>query len=174
MILNYDDALASIATGETDWETLTARVGRNDLPAILAEVAWAMDDDQLAAAIRDAWVSAENPENCLDRDEWLSMFDQIGYRHNLKRAVPPPEVVLYRGGGIPDRMAWTADRELAEWFRDRYPGGRLWTATVRGDALMAYYDDVRTGMPDEPRRQPRETEYVVDPGDLEFIEVCDK
>ena len=68
MILNYDDAYEAITRGETDWETLTCRVGRNDLPAILSEVAWSMTDDELASALRDSWVMAESPENCLDRE----------------------------------------------------------------------------------------------------------
>ena len=163
MILNYDDALAAIGDGETNWETLTRNVGRNDLPAILAEVSWAMTDDELAVAIREAWVGAENPEDCLDRDEWLSMFDRIGYRDNVDRVPPPKSIVLYRGGIDPYRMAWTADRDLAEWFRDRYPNGKLWTVSASGADLLARYHGVRVGLPGQLRQQPRETEYVVDP-----------
>ncbi|MGV9794294.1 hypothetical protein [Gordonia sp. NPDC003422] len=162
MILNYDDALAAISAGETSWETLTRNVGRNDLPAILTEVAWSMTEDQLAVALREAWVGAERPEDYLDRDEWIGMFESVGYRHNLDRVRPPAEVVLYRGGIDPNRMAWTADRAQAEWFRDRYPGGRLWTATVRGGDLLAYYDGVRTG----DGTGSGETEYVVNPDDI--------
>lgn len=159
MILNYDDAYEAITRGETDWETLTCRVGRNDLPAILSEVAWSMTDDELASALRDSWVMAESPENCLDRETWIDLFEPIGYRHNTEPATPPSEVVLYRGGMHVGRMSWTADRELAEWFRDRYPGGQLWTATVGADALLAFYDGVRDG-----GGGAGETEYVIDPG----------
>ena len=63
-------------------------------------------------------------------------------------------------------MAWTADRALAEWFRDRYPGGKLWTTTVSGADLLASYDGIREGLPGEPRQQPRESEFIVDPTEL--------
>lgn len=163
MILTYDDALAAISEGETDWETLTQRVGRNDLPAILSEVAWSMTTTDLAAALRDAWVSAEHPEDYLDREEWIDMFEWVGYRHNLERVTPPAEIILYRGGLKADRMAWTADRSLAEWFRDRCDGN-LWTATAHSGDLLAYYDGVRTG----DRTGLGETEFVVNPAGLKF------
>ena len=67
MILTYDDALTAISEGETDWKTLTQRVGRNHLPAILSEVVWSMTTTELAAALRDAWVSAEHPEARVSR-----------------------------------------------------------------------------------------------------------
>lgn len=161
MILTYDDALVAISEGETGWETLTQRVGRNHLPAILSEVAWSMTTVELAVALRDAWVSAEHPEDCLGREEWIEMFEAVGYRHNLERVAPPAEVVLYRGGLSSDRMAWTADRSLAEWFRDRC-NGRLWTATAHSGDLLAYYDGVRTG----DGTGPGETEFVVNPAGL--------
>ncbi|MDV6310328.1 hypothetical protein R3Q15_00170 [Gordonia amicalis] len=163
MILTYDDALAAISEGETDWTTLTQRVGRNHLPAILSEVAWSMTTTELAAALRDAWVSAEHPENYLGREEWIEMFEWVGYRHNLDRVVPPAEVVLYRGGLSANRMAWTADRSLAEWFRARC-NGKLWTATASGGDLLAYYDGVRTG----DGTGLGETEFVVNPATLRF------
>lgn len=161
MILNYDDALNAISEGETDWETLTRRVGRNDLPAILVEVARDLTDDQLAAALRDAWVMPEIPEDCLARADWLDLFTEVGYRHNLDRAEPPAEITLWRGGIDPNRMAWTADRQLAEWFRDR-AHGKLWTANVPASHLLARYDGVRTG----GGSGPGETEYVVNPAGL--------
>ncbi|SKV73807.1 Uncharacterised protein [Mycobacteroides abscessus subsp. massiliense] len=61
-------------------------------------------------------------------------------------------------------MAWTADRQLAEWFRDRYPGGRLWKATVPGHHLLAVYDGIRDG-------GGGESEYVVNPDGLHYIVV---
>lgn len=156
LIPTLDAALDAIRDGETDWEILTKNLGRNDWPEVLTEVTWAMPDGVLAEAVMQVWVSAEFPENLLDRELWLDMFDEIGYRHNTDRLRPPSEVQLWRGGAMSDRMAWTADRDLAEWFCRRFPGGKLWTATARGDQLLAYYDAVRTG----------ESEYIVNPLDL--------
>ncbi len=163
-LLTYEDALAAITAGETDWNTLTQRVGRNDLPGILIEIAWSMTDDDLAEAMRETWVSAESPENALGRDEWIDLFDEVGYRHNSIRAEPPSEIVLWRGGITPDRMAWTADRALAEWFRDRYPNGKLWTVTAPASSLLAFYDGVRTG----DGSGQGESEYVINPEGLQY------
>ncbi len=166
MILTYDDAIEAISDGVTDWETLTDFVGRNDLPSILAEVWVDLPIEKLAEAVRMSWVMAEFPEGCLDRWQWLEMFGELGYRHNTERVEPPAEVDLWRGGVDPDRMAWTASRATAEWFRDRWTDGKLWTATVQGSRLLAYYDGVRN---DESGRG--ESEYVIDPTGLEYREV---
>jgi hypothetical protein len=62
------------------------------------------------------------------------------------------------GGGVrKTRMAWTADRDRAEWFQHRYEHtdkpGKLWTITVGPDRLLAHYHERHRG----------EDEHVIDP-----------
>jgi hypothetical protein len=62
------------------------------------------------------------------------------------------------GGGVrKTRMAWTADRDRAEWFQHRYEHtdkpGKLWTITVDPDRLLAHYHERHRG----------EDEHVIDP-----------
>lgn len=168
MILTYNEMLEAISDGEDDWRTLTCRLPRNSLPMALSTVLAEfgpdhLSDDQLAEAAMTAWVMCEYPENALPRDEWLGIFGMLGYRHNTAPVEPPAEVVLWRGGIDPDRMSWTADRDLAEWFRNRYDGGQLWTATVPAASLLAYYDRVRVG-----GVGPGESEYVINPAGVRY------
>jgi len=62
------------------------------------------------------------------------------------------------GGGVrKTRMAWTADRDRAEWFQHRYQHtdkpGKVWTITVGPDRLLAHYHERHRG----------EDEHVIDP-----------
>ena len=56
-------------------------------------------------------------------------------------------------------MAWTTDRQRAEWFADRWTlwatgTGMVVTATIHPGAVLAFIDD------------RRESEVVLDPGAL--------
>jgi hypothetical protein len=90
----------------------------------------------------------------------LEWFREVGYIVNGDIAAPPGKVTLYRGGVDANRMAWTPSRPLAEWFRDRWPGGRVWTVTVGGEALLAHFSHVRDG-------GDGEVEFVIDPSDIQ-------
>ncbi len=59
-------------------------------------------------------------------------------------------------------MAWTSNRFIAEWFRDRWPDGKLWTVTVQHDRLLAHVNNVRL---DESGQS--EDEYVIDPDGMQ-------
>ncbi len=167
LILTFEQALDAFENGSTTgWAELTARLPRNDLPAVLAEVAWCFDTDQLAAAVTEAWVMCEFPEQAVDREQWLEWFARTGYIVNGNLAERPESVTLYRGGISADRMAWTSNRQVAEWFRDRWPDGRLWTVEASGDALLAHCNNVRL---DESGQS--EDEYVIDPTGLRPKEV---
>ncbi len=165
MILTFDQALGAISDGETDWPTLTHRLPRNDLPEVLAEVCWAMDEAELAAALTQAWTLCEYPEQAVHREQWIDWFDRTGYIVDGVRTHRPDQVVLYRGGSNWDRMAWSADRAIAELFRDRFcdihGDGRLWTATVPGHALLAHIHVEGRG----------EDEYVINPAGFVVEEV---
>lgn len=116
-----------------------------------------MDDTELTAAVAEAWTMCEYPEQAVGREQWIEWFNQAGYAVDGVRTLPPDGIVLYRGGGDWNRMAWSADRSVAEWFRDRFRDvhgdGRLWTATVSGEALLAHIHDGGRG----------EDEFVIDP-----------
>ena len=166
LILTFDDALEAIADGEEDWDVLTRRLPRNSLPAVLREVAPLLSDADLARALTDAWVMCEFPEQAVERSMWFEWFRQVGYIVNGQPAQPPEVITLYRGAVDPNRMAWTSNRFVAEWFRDRWSNAKLWTATAQADRLLAHVNNVRL---DESGQS--EAEYVIDPDGLEYTEV---
>lgn len=143
--------------GEADWESLSYMMGRNELPDLLQFIWTRLPQGQLIKAVSDAWSGCEFPEVRLPRREWLPMFRAAGYHDDDESAHPPDAMTLFRGGVRKTRMAWTADREQAEWFQHRYDyidkPGKLWTVTVRADRLLAHYDE----------KHRREDEYVIDP-----------
>ncbi len=143
--------------------------GRNELPALLFDLwgeGWFSDaPDALAPAIEDAWTSGEWPLDVADVDEWLVLFEEVGFINNVlgdETARPREAKTLYRGA-TPDmaaRMSWTDRLETAQWFADRFGGvlGRkVWTAHVDPSRLLAHFHD---------EDNPREWEWVVDPRGL--------
>jgi hypothetical protein len=164
-ILTYEQALDAISDGVDDWDELTRNLPRNHLPAVLVEISVWLSRGQLARALTDAWVMCEFPEQAVGREQWLNWFREVGYIVNGQPAKAPEQVTLYRGGVVADRMAWSSSQSIAEWFRDRWPNGKLWTATVRADRLLAHFNNVRL---DESGRV--ETEYVIDPSGLAIEE----
>jgi hypothetical protein len=156
-------AVKRATDGETDWDSLTDMMGRNELPDLLSLVWTRLPHDQLVRAVGDAWSGCEFPEQRLPRREWLPMFRAAGYHVDDEPASPPDSITLWRGGNRKTRMAWTADREQAEWFRDRFAGkpGKLWTLTVGPDRLLAHYH----------RKHREENEYVIDPTGIRPKEV---
>lgn len=131
-ILSYDDilrlereqqdqrliaAIKRAVDGETDWESLSYMMGRNERPDLLRFVWWRLPHDQLVVALGDAWTSSEYPEHRMPRQEWLPIFRKAGYHIDDDPATPPENITLWRGGVKKTRMAWTADRERAEWFQ---------------------------------------------------------
>jgi hypothetical protein len=110
-------------------------------------------DHGLPAALR----SEQRERDGRDRGAWDQR--QAG---TLKVAATMNVVDGRRRGGVRrTRMAWTADRERAEWFQHRsgfegMPGGKrrkLWTVAVGRDRLLAHYHEKHRG----------EDEYIIDP-----------
>lgn len=151
------DAVDRAHEGEMDWDSLRDVMGRNDLPDLLQAVWTRLPQDQLIKALGDAWSGCEFPEQKVSRREWLPMFRRAGYHDEDVLATPPASITLWRGGVLKTRMAWTADREQAEWFQRRFDhlgrSGKLWTVTVGADRLLAHYHETHR----------RENEYVIDP-----------
>ena len=173
LILTYEQALIAIDEGIWDWDELTRNLPRNTLPAVLEELEASslmfFDDGysaELAHALTVAWVMAEFPEQYVSRKTWIRWFRQVGYIVNGDAADPPEQVTLFRGGVHFDRMAWTSGRFVAEWFRDRWPNGKLWAATVPADRLLAHVNNLRL---EESGRS--EDEYIIDPTGLRPKEI---
>ena len=157
--------------GEMDSETFSkagCNIGRNDMPALLFDLVHcgALDIEKYPNVVIEAWVMAEFPERKLGRQQWVEWFRKLGYTVNGEPAEPPEQVTLYRGDADPSRMAWTSNRFVAEWFRDRWPNGKLWTVTIQADRLLAHCNNVRL---DESGQS--EDEYVIDPTGIEPQEV---
>lgn len=81
-------------------------------------------------AVAWSWSMPEWPEGNFGKPFWLRLFGAVGYLHHdraddLTRT--PPETVpdLWRGAISSRRkgLAWTADRERAEWFAQRWEAG---------------------------------------------------
>lgn len=90
-----------------------------------------------------------SPAPMLRRDDrwWVDLFRTAGYARSGQRKAPPAHPVrLYRGA--PDyaapSMAWTPSRALALRYASQdgalNPAGRLWSALVEPDALLAAID----------------------------------
>lgn len=122
------------------WSEVSARLGRNDKPTAL----WTSWDDlepiDKPQALVDAWSGAEWPERQLGPYVWADLFDEVTggfgemYVHeehdpNWQLAARlemidtlPEKTTLYRGcsKGREFGMAWTDDREQADWFAHRF------------------------------------------------------
>jgi hypothetical protein len=153
--------------GETDWESLRRMMGRNELPDLLSFVWMRLPQDQLIKAVGDAWVDCEFPEQRLARRKWLPMFRAARYHAEDEPATPPDSIPLWRGGTRRTGMSWTADREMAEWFRHRFEHignpGKLWTISVGPERLLAHYHE----------KHRKENEYVIDSTGIRPKEVRD-
>lgn len=159
-------AITRCREGETGWLTLCGMMGRNEFPHLLQFVWTRLPHHQLITAVGDAWAGCEAPENYVPRKEWLSIFRAAGYHDDETPTTPPNSVTLWRGGTRKTRMAWTADRERAEWFQHRFDHlgstpGKLWTLTVGPDRLLAHYHE----------KHRHEDEYVIDPTGIRPKEV---
>lgn len=153
--------------GDVSWSEVSARMGRNDLPGILADV-WAdLSIDDLAEAVGQAWTGAEWPEQHITGDGWYVLFDTVGYlvdHQQRDRDEDLPEIVTLYRGAIPDRragMSWTSDLDTARWFARRFDGirggltGQVWRIDIPRDFVLARFN------------HRRENEHVVDVADFD-------
>ncbi len=159
-------ALERLNSGETRWEALQDMMGDKEKPTLLHYVWQRLPADQLIEAVGDAWTHCDTPEGHFPRREWLPIFRAAGYHEDGATAVPPDRITLWRGGIRRTGMAWTADRERAEWFQHRWDAiqpGKLWTVTVGPERLLARYHEGHR----------REDEYVLDSTGLRPKEASD-
>lgn len=161
MIYTLPQAFDAIADGETDWQTLTDKVGRDYLPSIFGEVAHTLFGDRFIEALLQSWTGPDAPEACLPQEEWIESFRQAGFTRDGKPADRPTDpVVLVRGGVYPDRMSWTTTPSVALSFAER-SGGRLWATEAPPEAILAIINHVREG----------EDEYVLDPRLVTYVDI---
>lgn len=159
-------ALERLGEGETDWESLSYMMGGEERPALLSYVWERLPPDQLINAVGDAWTHCDTPEGHFPRRDWLPIFRAAGYHEDGASAAPPDRITLWRGGIRRTGMAWTADRERAEWFQHRWAAiqpGKLWTVTVGPERLLAHYH----------QEHRSEDEYVIDSSGIRPREVSD-
>lgn len=166
----------------TTWAEHSARLGRNDMPGVLAHAVLVhhtlTDPAEVAKGVTDAWTMAEWPLTALDEGIWWMLFDAatedpLNYLHDgrvVDRAELPAEVTLYRGAieGREYGMSWTDDLARARWFARRFNGmrgstdGKVWQVTVDTEVVLARFQDRRG-----------EAEWVLDPHLIEGYEVTE-
>lgn len=161
MIYTLPQALDAINDGETDWETLTGKVGRDPLPYIFGEVAHTLSGDLFIEALLQSWTGPDAPEACLPQEDWIQFFRRAGFtRDGTPADRPTKPVLLVRGGRSPDRMSWTATPSVAESFAKR-SGGRLWATEAPPEAILAIINHQREG----------EDEHILDPKMVNWVEI---
>lgn len=108
-------------------------------------------NDGIKDLVSDAWNLPEFPEGNYGTAIWHSMFDMSGPIHCDNEGIRALEVTevptLYRGAIQSRRrgMAWTSDRDKAEWFAKRlqigHVGGHVWRLDkVPVDRVFARFD----------------------------------
>lgn len=162
------------------WAEVSARLGRNDLPAALATSYFIdcelTDVREIARGIRSAWTGAEWPLQQLDESIWLSLFDLAAgegeYLHECEprsRDELPRPLVLYRGCDrrFAEGMSWSSSFEQARWFAKRWnpydkneTHGLFRIELTDPEPVLAYFHESRS-----------ESEYVLDPAYLRDMEI---
>ncbi len=143
-------------------EIVIGRIGRVDRPAMLFDL-WdgqVIDKATLTALVPGVWSGAEWPSATLSRRVWIELFRAGAY------PTPSKPTDLYRGA-IPSHargMAWTRDRDKAEWFAARWTlltdkAAHVYTVAAPPAAFLADIDLIEGG-------GRREGEIVVDPAFL--------
>lgn len=156
----------------TTWSDVSARLGRNDLPAALAYAVIEnrlTDPVEIAKGLDDAWTMCEWPGRAMDYDVWLNLFglalEDGEYLHDgeIRLQTDLPEtIVLYRGAHSEHErgMSWTTSFERAHWFATRlamFSGPhRIFRMEVPRDMVLAYSHERRG-----------EWEYVIDYSQIE-------
>lgn len=158
-----DNAVWGHFVGHIDWSTDS---GRLDLACILAETVhmqcW--DRDVLETFFGFVWgVANKTPTRILSQEEWVVLFQAVGYV-GLIDELPPPEatVALVRGAYCLNGagMSWTTSDEVAWAFPESDPGHAIFRVMAEPARVLARF------------RQGQEDEYVLYPCDLQPVRVA--
>lgn len=125
-----------------------------------------MPKDALADLLSTAWTMPEWPVggDPYTAELWVRAFRAVGFvTTDDDHPAPPAEPITLWRGAVPAHkrgLSWTADRQRAEWFRDRFPpsedGGpfkqaRLYEVKVNPNRILARFTE------------RGEDEWVIDP-----------
>lgn len=81
----------------------------------------------------DTFKSIKNTKLLMD-------YDELNYFNNL-----PKKIVIYRGGVSKRGISWTLNKDIAEWFANRFrainKGGQLFEKKVYKNDCIAYFND---------------------------------
>lgn len=141
------DIEAAITAG--DLEKAIGLSGRNHGPVLLLRLweAGRLNVQALRAVICDAWNGAEFPCLTVPRRIWLEWFRSVGFVSDSGRSAPTEPLEVWRSQvGRTIGLAWTTDRERAEWFHKRNverPGcaPRMLHGFVPPPAVLAFVDE---------------------------------
>jgi hypothetical protein len=166
---------------DVTWAGLSARVGRRNLPHLLATAVFIdgtlTEPEEICKGVARAWTAPEWPGRALEFGIWMMLFGEaLGAFDDcylgddgemLSKESLPEELTLWRGAaaGYERGMSWTADRSRAEWFANRFNGAvggehTVLEVTVPRDVVLAHF------------HHRGEDEYVLDLEQLdEYLEL---
>lgn len=130
-------------------EAVAALLARCETP-MLPEVLYACslagaDPHVVGAKVGHVWSASEFPDSCLAQESWRDLFDLAAFRVDDQPAPRPATPLRLYRGSVPERRtdwSWTDDWEVAHRFAHEgvgwRPKGRVWTALVPAEALLAH------------------------------------
>lgn len=149
------DALRRYAGSRSGTDPLRFWYGFNpvhnrDLPMFAIQTATAncWTEEATRSLAVSAWVRPEWP-NLVGTDLWLELWTKVGF---VCDADDPPAACAHQSSepftlwrGAPTKykrhLAWTGDRDRAEWFATRFGDrhqSRVWQVTVTADHVLAH------------------------------------
>jgi hypothetical protein len=146
-------------TGELvrTWAEISARLGRNELPAALFDAYYggAFGDTveglrELGKAVEDAWTGAEFPLLCVPLEIWANWFQSVGVIIDDGSPVPTESFQVYRAAARKHKLglSWTDDLDRAKWFLNRNENvfgfrSGLYTAIAHPEDVLARFTRAR-------------------------------
>lgn len=128
--------------------------GRNSGPDFLFDAIWCggLPESDFPKLVGQVWSMCEYPARAMEPEEWLELFNDIGFCNEAgNRVERPQEITLYRGASVHESetgeygMSWTTDRGMAIFFAHVYfarsGDNRVYRCVMPGSALVADYRD---------------------------------
>jgi hypothetical protein len=152
------------AVEQRDWKTALDWLPLPYHVDFFCRIQWELSDTEYARLLAKIWQDTELPSRILD--SWIRLFTHPRLQREF--LMTPKELAAYRA--LPDSVriwrgvrwpryargiSWTTDPDQAAWFAQRFAsndGGRIYSVTVRRQAIIAYF--------------ARESEAILDPRSL--------